>query len=116
MIWRSMKMKTSKIQKIHLFGFLLFLVVYSVSGCAQKNEVEIKGVTISSVNLRQGDEFILSVKVDATRRYNNVTASFQIKDGLDRVVAKLESDFFTLYPSTGKNIQLSFRWADPSFT
>jgi len=107
-----MKMKTSKIQKIHLFGFLLFLVVYSVSGCAQKNEVEIKGVTISSVNLRQGDEFILSVKVDATRRYNNVTASFQIKDGLDRVVAKLESDFLTLYPSTGKNIQLSFRWAD----
>jgi len=107
-----MKMTTSKIQKINLFSFLLFLVVYSVSGCAQKNEVEIKEVTISSVDLRQGDEFVLSVKIASSRSFNNLTASFQVKDGLDRIVAKLESDFFSVQPSAGKIVRLNFRWAD----
>ena len=104
-----MQMKTNK---IHLFSLLLFLVVYSVSGCAKKNEVEIKGLTISSVNLRQGDEFVLNVEIAATRSVNNLTAAFQVEDELGRIVAKLESDFFTVQPSTGKIVSLNFRWAD----
>ena len=107
-----MKMKKNKIQKIPLFSLLLFFVVYSVSGCAQKNELEIKEVTISSVDLHQGDEFVLSVKIGATRSFSNLTASFQVKDGLGRIVAELESDFFTVHPSTGESVRMNFRWAD----
>lgn len=99
-------------QKKYLHSLILFLVVCFVYGCAEKQELEITKVALSSVNLHQGDEFTLDVTISATRRFDNLTASFQVEDESGQILAQLESDFFIARPSTKKTVSFNFRWAD----
>jgi len=79
---------------------------------SQAIDVTIQGLDLSSTAIAQGDVVNISMRFDADRALDQVTAVYVVQDRLGHDLAYLESDFFEMTSGTDQIHSVDFKWTD----